>query len=405
MIDSLVKIYYENKRDYQRAYEERYSAGSSIHLEIKIRQYNHPNEYSAFIWYNQDLALSLERVYSAFTEFLKILPRVTESIQNQFALLSLVEEVHSTSEIEGIHSTQRELREILEGGRDKRHFSSVIRMYELLSSGEYPRFESCEDVREFYDEFAHLDAIADNPKNRLDGELFRKDGVDVRTPSGKTIHRGLEPEEKVIESLSYALRILNSKDYPALIRIALFHYLFVYIHPFYDGNGRTARFISSSYIGHHLHFLVGLRLSATIKANKSKYYRMLKETDSEKNCGDITPFIDWFINLVYETLIEMNRQLKRKLKQVDRLKRQILSVLPDDDEKQKIALSILENSVFYGLGSTMSDLMISTGRTRNTVKSKSSEMPIREIRRNRVKYYKLYWGAIKDILRKKRSRS
>ena len=209
--------------------------------------------------------MTLEKIYSTFSAFLNILQALTPIIQRQFALASIVDEVHSTSDIEGIHSTHRELRDIIDGGSDKQHFSNIIKMYDMLSAGEYPSFITCTDVRRFYDEFAHQDAIAYNPNNRLDGKLFRKDGVDVKSPSGKTIHRGLEPEDKIRAALSEALYFLNSDEHPALVRIAVFHYLFVYIHPFYDGNGRTARFISSCCLAQHLHPLVALRLSVTIK--------------------------------------------------------------------------------------------------------------------------------------------
>ena len=60
---------------------------------------------------------------------------------------------------------------------------------------------------------------------------------------------------------------LNNDDINFLIRIAVFHYAFGYIHPFYDGNGRTSRFISSYLLSQRLEDLVSFRLSYTIKLN------------------------------------------------------------------------------------------------------------------------------------------
>ena len=101
--------------------------------------------------------------------------------------------------------------------------------------------------------------------NIVDGLMFRKEAVDVHSASWKIIHRGVTPEEKLITALSDALNFLNDDANPVLVRIAVFHYLFAYIHPFYGGNGRTARFISSAYIAKHLHPLIALRLAVTIK--------------------------------------------------------------------------------------------------------------------------------------------
>ena len=215
---------------------------------------------------------------------------------------------------------------------------------------------------------------------------------------GKTIHRGLEPEESIIQAMADALDFLNSKDCPALVRIAVFHYLFVYIHPFYDGNGRTARFISSCGLAKHLHFLIALRLSVTIKNNKSKYYSLLKDTDAETNCGDITPFICGFLSFVAETIRDINRKLQRKLVQLERMKAKLSAVLPDDEDVQSIGWLMLQASAFYGRGVSMQEIMQFTGKSRNTIKKKFQAIPVRAVYvpNTRKKFYKIDWRAIRN---------
>ena len=62
-----------------------------------------------------------------------------------------------------------------------------------------------------------------------------------------------------------------------LIRLAMIHYQFETIHPFYDGNGRTGRIINVLYLTHKkLLDLPILYLSAYIIKNKSKYYELLE---------------------------------------------------------------------------------------------------------------------------------
>ena len=104
-------------------------------------------------------------------------------------------------------------------------------------------FKTCEDIRVFYDAFAHKEVTANDPTHKLDGNLFRQDSVDITSASGKILQPGVQPEKKIIELLNVTLEILHDPDMPLLARVAIFHYLFEYIHPFYDGNGRTARFI------------------------------------------------------------------------------------------------------------------------------------------------------------------
>ena len=393
MIDGLYKIFYSNPKAHNTAYLERFNSPSSVHLPFMIKQFNHDKAFQAFFCYNQDLAMITQDIYSGFTEFLNILSNITPIIQRQFSLSCLIDEVHSTSSIEGINSTHRELKDIIDGNSRSLHFSSIIRKYELISSGHYPIFRSPEDVRTFYDEFAHDDVIADNPKNKLDGRLFRAEAVDVRSASGKIIHRGITPEQNIIDALSKALDFLNDDTFPVLIRIAAFHYLFAYIHPFYDGNGRTARFISSAYIAKHLYPLVALRLAVTIKKRQSRYYSMLKETDAEINCGDLTPFICGFLAFIAETVHDINRKLNRKISQLERFRITFKNAFHGNDINSLIMDLLLQASSFYGRGLSMDEIMTFTGKSRNTIKAKFSSLPVRcaVSASSRKKFYKIDW--------------
>ena len=393
MQESLYKLFYSNPKEHNAAYLERFNSPSSAHLPFMIKQFNHDKAFQAFFCYNQDLAMLTQDIYSGFTEFLNILSNITPIIQRQFSLSCLIDEVHSTSSIEGINSTHRELKDIIDGNSRSLHFSSIIRKYELISSGHYPIFRSPEDVRTFYDEFAHDDVIADNPKNKLDGRLFRAEAVDVRSASGKIIHRGITPEQNIIDALSKALDFLNDDTFPVLIRIAAFHYLFAYIHPFYDGNGRTARFISSAYIARHLHTVIALRLAVTIKKRQSRYYSMLKETDAEINCGDLTPFICGFLAFIAETVHDINRKLNRKISQLERFRITFKNAFHGNDINSLIMDLLLQASTFYGRGLSMSEIMSLTGKSRNTIKAKFPSLPVRcaVSASSRKKFYKIDW--------------
>lgn len=397
MQKSLYKIFYSNPKKHKAAYLERFNSPLSIHLPFQIKQFNHNKSFPAFFYYSQDLALLMQNIYTSFTHFINTINNISPIVQRQFSMSCLIDEVHSTSSIEGIHSTHRELKDILDGNSNSPHFSSIIKKYDLLFSGQFPLFRSPEDIRTFYDEFAHDDIAADNPHNKLDGTLFRKEAVDVRSASGKIIHRGITPEKNIIDALSCSLDLLNDNNFPMLVRIAVFHYLFAYIPPFYDGNGRTARFISSCYIAEHLHPIIALSLAVTIKKRQKHYYSMLKETDAEINCGDLTPFICGFLAFIADTIHDINRKLNHKISQLERFREIFRNTFYGEDINSLIMDLLLQASTFYGQGLSMDELMTFTSKSRNTIKAKFRSLPVRCITApsSRKKFYKINWKAIR----------
>lgn len=80
---------------------------------------------------------------------------------------------------------------------------------------------------------------------------------------------------------------VNEDDISPLIKLAIQHYQFESIHPFYDGNGRTGRIINVLYL--ILKELLDepiLYLSSYIIQNKGDYYRLLQEVRTKNNWED-----------------------------------------------------------------------------------------------------------------------
>ncbi len=69
----------------------------------------------------------------------------------------------------------------------------------------------------------------------------------------------------------------NKKKLSVTELAAWVHYKLVYIHPFIDGNGRTARLLMNLVLLQH-----GYPPAVILKVDRKKYYRVLKEADNEK---------------------------------------------------------------------------------------------------------------------------
>lgn len=241
--------------------------------------------------------LSIEKTDKRVNSLCGNLPQVA---LEQFALRCLIDEIVLTNNIEGIYSTRKEISQVLSDlSKEDKHkrFSGLVKRYVVLMHNNVD-IDSCENIRSIYNDIFY-DEIKENDLESLpDGKYFRKNPVIVYSATGKEIHRGLFPEEKIITVMEKALRFLNDENINRLLRISVFHYIFGYIHPFYDGNGRTSRFISSSLLAKELNYLIGYRISYTVKENISQYYKAFDICNSNKNKGDLTPFVEMFLNII-----------------------------------------------------------------------------------------------------------
>lgn len=398
---SLTKYFYQHtQEEYETEYIRRLEAPFTVHFNIPIHQYNRKNAYPSFLCYTGEILRLVEKFYKTYEQFLYTVNTVPPVVLYQFTRLSIVEEVKSTNDIEGVRSTKKEIREIIEKkGTHYHRLQSVVHQYLELLGEEEIKFDTCQDIRNFYDDFTHQEITQENPQNRLDGSLFRKEPVQIQAATGKTIHQGLYPESRIIEALDQALRILHSEEYPLLIRLALFHYFFVYIHPFYDGNGRTDRFITSYFLSRQFHRLLAVRLSIYIKRNQSRYYHMLEEADSERNRGDMTPFVMGFLEILIGSTEDTIGVLSRKNEQMRKYESRIDAFQLQDKLLKEIYITLLQAALFYGEGISMADLMKVTGKNRGTIQKRIDEIPGNHLivtKAGKTNYYKLNLMLFKE---------
>lgn len=397
----LTKYFYQHtQEEYEIEYIRRLEAPFTVHFNIPIHQYNRKSAYPAFLCYTGEILRLVEKFYKTYEQFLYTVNTVPPVVLYQFTRLSIVEEVKSTNDIEGVHSTKKEIREIIERkGTHYHRLQSVVHQYLELLGEEEIKFDTCQDIRNFYDDFTHQEITRENPQNRLDGSLFRKEPVQIEAATGKTIHQGLYPESRIIEALDQALRILHSEEYPLLIRLALFHYFFVYIHPFYDENGRTDRFITSYFLSRQFHRLLAVRLSIYIKRNQSRYYHMLEEADSERNRGDMTPFVMGFLEILIGSTEDTIGVLSRKNEQMRKYESRIDAFQLKDKLLKEIYITLLQAALFFGEGISMADFMKVTGKNRGTIQKRIDEIPGNHLivtKAGKTNYYKLNLMLFKE---------
>lgn len=365
----LSKIFYKDQKNYENRYKQRFDSELSIKLPILI----HDNQ--AFFTTPIEIINKTERIFKINNRVNNMTNKLPIIAINFLINKSLKDEITLTNEIEGVSSTRKEIEEAVlsQNNNKKARFKGLAAKYIKLIDDDEIQLNTCEDIRKIYDDIV-LDEI--ESKNKPDGRIFRKDPVHVVSATQKEKHKGVMPEEKIIEYMEYCLDFIKNKNINMLIKTAVFHYLFGYIHPFYDGNGRTSRFISSCLLKDELGILLSLRLSYVIKNNLKVYYDAFDVCNDFKNKGEITYFILMFLDLLEEATSDLYDKLNDLSEKLVFYQKNIASM--NMKKKKEILLFVLcQNSLFgdtYIIFDNLVEILeISATSTRGLIKELDKE--------------------------------
>ncbi len=348
----LSSLYYKGKKEYEQEYNDRFNSIASKRLNISIE------ENQCFYILTEEVVNKLYNVMVLNQKLDKLTSEIPGIALQQYIKKCLIDEIVLTNEIEGVVSTRKDINEILENVEDKnKRLTGLVNKYLNLCSEENIDIITCNDVRNIYNDLLWEEISEDDKLNLPDGVYFRKEGVDVLSSFKNVIHKGVMPEEKINLMMTQALNILNDRDIIPILRIAIFHYLFGYIHPFYDGNGRTSRFISSYLLSKELNTLTGFGLSYAIKENISQYYKGFKTVNEKKNKGDLTPFIISFLDILSKELESLNNSVIERINIINRYSKVIEVMEKKDKQKQNIIYVIFQETLFGEAGIDVSSLM------------------------------------------------
>ena len=146
-------------------------------------------------------------------------------------------------------------------------------------------------------------------QERLEGNNagFRKlPGTALKNAqTGETVYLPPQDPDQITSLMSNLEQFINESelsDLDPLVKMAVIHFQFESIHPFYDGNGRTGRILNILYlILSGLQKLPILYLSSHIIRNKTDYYRLLQAV---RENGDWESWLTFMISGVENTAKE-----------------------------------------------------------------------------------------------------
>ena len=131
-------------------------------------------------------------------------------------------------------------------------------------------------------------------------------GTQLKNPSGKVVYTPPSGEKIILDKLKELEVFINTVDETdPLVKLALIHYQFEAIHPFFDGNGRTGRILLLLYLKYcGLMDMPALYLSNYMLKHRNDYYTRLRNV-TEK--GDWQNWILYMLDMI-EVTAETGKQ-------------------------------------------------------------------------------------------------
>ncbi|WP_281556019.1 Fic family protein [Thalassomonas sp. RHCl1] len=229
----------------------------------------------------------------------------------------IMEEAITSAQLEGAATTRAVAKEMLSSGRAPSDDSENM----ILSNWNLMQFALDNLDRELsidlIQEFNHIATEKVCENEHVPGVLREKKiEVAKNNAEGEITHTAPDAEmvEKLLQDLcSYANTIHENMNYiHPVIKAIVIHFMIGYIHPFLDGNGRTARALFYWYaIKHGYENFQYISISALIKKKANDYGRAYIKTETDEL--DLTYFLQFNLEIIIGALGDFSTYIQKKI--------------------------------------------------------------------------------------------
>lgn len=261
---------------------------------------------------------------------------IAKTMPNQNILINaiMINEAKASSEIENIVTSHDEIYEAMIKPNNSNPYAKEVVDYRGAIWVGYKNLEengyiSLELIKKVQEKIEHNNA----------GIRSTLGTVIKNTKTDEIIYTPPQTKEEILDYMNNLLNYINiSDDVDPLIKLALIHYQFESIHPFYDGNGRTGRILNILYlIKENLLETPILYLSKYIINTKNEYYRLFQETRETNN---YEKWIIYILKGIEETALST-------IKIINAISEEMLKVKYELRDNTKIYSKELLEAMFY----------------------------------------------------------
>ena len=270
---------------------------------------------------------------------------IPEKDKEYFLLSSIMEEAIASSQMEGASTTRKVAKEmlrkqdkpknkgqkmiannyatitfLLDHKKDELSIEKLLEIHKLISSG-----------------------TIDNEKE--EGKIRDNDNIFLVNEKESEIAYTPPSHTELNLLLDDLIKFFNKEDeenfiHP-IVKGIIIHFMLSYIHPFSDGNGRTARSLFYLYLMKRGYFLTEyISISRIIYKSKARYEEAFLYTEHDEN--DLSYFLHYNLIVMKKAYEELKSYLQRKIN--ERNNTIIYNTIPEINERQATILKIYTDS-------------------------------------------------------------
>ncbi len=242
---------------------------------------------------------------------------IPSSDKNRYLISSIMEEAIASSQLEGAATTRKAAKEMLRQERKPKNSSEqmILNNYNTIRKLKELKCEklTIELILEIHSSITK-DTLSDSSQ---EGQFRKSNDISVVSSSGEVVYIPpvFEHLEKIMSDFCIFANGSDEKGFiHPIIRATILHFLIGYIHPFTDGNGRTARAIFYWYLLKEGYWLIEyMSISRMIVKSPAQYARAYLYSELDEN--DLTYFINYQLKTMGLAFDSLKEYISRKIQE------------------------------------------------------------------------------------------
>lgn len=272
---------------------------------------------------------------------------IAETDKTKFIISSLMEEAISSSQMEGANTTRKKAKEMIQKELKPKTKSEQMIMNNYVTMQHIIQHKN-DDLSPESLQYIHQLISSKTLDNASEEGVFRNnDEIFVVNHSNSEVVHEPPKQEELAKLIADLCQFFNEdqKDFiHPIIKGVIVHFMIGWIHPFTDGNGRTARALFYWYMLKKGYWMTEyLSISRIIKDTKVQYERAYLYTEIDDN--DLSYFITYHIKTMEKAFAALKEYIGNKQKEVVQAAKfvkipnvnermaQILKIMNDDDDR------------------------------------------------------------------------